>query len=244
MKAIIVFLIGFGICFDLVSEAQQVQNIGAVEFSEGIKKQKCIILDVRTPREFNSGYIEGAQNINISDPQFREKVLSFPKDMPIYIYCYSGSRSAGACSFLVQNGYTKVYNLVRGTMAWRAANLPLVTSATPSTSSTNNTLPDFYSLSQYMNLVNNDRLVFIDFYAPWCIPCKEMMPMIMELKNEYEGKIKVEKINTDASKELTTQLQLQSVPYLVLYKNGTIVYKKEGKATKDELKKVFNEALK
>jgi len=63
------------------------------------------------------------------------------------------------------------------------------------------------------------------------------------LKNEYKGKIKIVKINSDASKDAAQKAGVTGVPYLLLYKNGKVIYKKDGLAQKAELKKVFDSNL-
>jgi len=94
-------------------------------------------------------------------------------------------------------------------------------------------------LDEFNALINSGELVFVDFYAPWCAPCRKMIPMIDSLKTEYKGQIAVVKINADASKKLMKSLSIQSVPNLILYKNGKSLFTHTGIISKSELENVF-----
>jgi len=63
----------------------------------------------------------------------------------------------------------------------------------------------------------------VDFWAPWCGPCKHLAPVIEELANEFSGKIKVVKVNTDDSQEVATRHNIRSIPTVALFKNGQVV---------------------
>lgn len=81
---------------------------------------------------------------------------------------------------------------------------------------------------EYYALLESDRPVFIDFYAPWCGPCRQMMPMIDSLQIAYAGRIDVVKINADASKRLVKELQIGSVPYFSMFYRGEEVFSHAG----------------
>lgn len=104
-------------------QAQQKQNspftnLSAPEFKEQIQKVEGIVLDVRTPNEIAQGKIGDAKEINFYEDNFLEEASKLPKDQPIYIYCAAGGRSSQAANMLVENGFTKVYNLDGGIGSW------------------------------------------------------------------------------------------------------------------------------
>ena len=62
--------------------------------------------------------------------------------------------------------------------------------------------------------------VFVDFWAPWCGPCRSVAPIVEDLANQYAGKVKVAKINVDDSPEVAMKFMVTSIPTFILFKNG------------------------
>ena len=154
------------------------------------------------------------------------------------MYCNTGWRSEKAAKILAENGYKNVYNLEYGIMDWELQNLPMAVGP--------DAKPDTENKMEYEELarfIESGKPVFVDFYAPWCGPCRTMMPMVVELKTKDHGKINIVKVNVDASKKLVKELKIQGVPYLALYYNGKQVYSKNGLTRRDELEKAFNSTL-
>lgn len=85
-----------------------------------------IILDVRTPEEFDGGYIEGAINIDYYSEDFRTQLDPLDKDKAYLIYCRSGKRSADARDAMAELGFMEIYNMSGGIMEWEAQGLPVV----------------------------------------------------------------------------------------------------------------------
>lgn len=92
-------------------------------------------------------------------------------------------------------------------------------------------------------VLSSDKPVLVDFWAPWCGPCKMLSPVIDEVSAEYEGKAKVFKVNTDTNMSLSNQYQVTSVPCLILFKDGKLVQKVVGFKPKIEVKKLLDSVL-
>ncbi len=87
-------------------------------------------------------------------------------------------------------------------------------------------------------------VVLVDFFAEWCGPCKMIAPILDELGVEYEGKAKVVKINTDEVGELTGQYNIFSIPTVLLFNNGELVWEPSvGAFPKEEYAKLIDSAL-
>ena len=95
------------------------EHLDAKTFKEKINSDPDgVILDVRTPQEEVEGTIENAININIMDADFPEKIKNLDNSKNYYVFCRSGGRSATACEFMEENGYSNTYNLTGGINAW------------------------------------------------------------------------------------------------------------------------------
>ena len=85
--------------------------------------------------------------------------------------------------------------------------------------------------------------VLVDFWAPWCGPCKMIAPVLEEIAQEYEGKAKIVKINIDDNQNTPAQFGVRSIPTLILFKNGSEVEKIIGAQSKDKLTAMIDSAL-
>jgi len=235
----LLFLTGLLFIVSLAAgQDEQVNQLHSSALHSVLKNDRVTLIDVRTRSEYANGHIEDAGQLNYYALDFRKKLLLLPRDKPVYLYCNTGYRSQRAAEILVKNGYENVYNLERGIMEWELLDLAVVVEpdARPDTKHK-------MEADEYFALLESERPVFIDFYAPWCGPCRQMMPMIDSLKTAYAGKIDVVKINADASKRLVKELQIGSVPYFRMFHDGEEVFTHSGLLTREKVTGVFDRLL-
>jgi len=106
------------------SDASEIKLLNPDEFAKQSSKQ--IIIDVRTPKEFESGHIKEALNINFMDNGFLEQMAKLNMDKPVYLYCRSGKRSAAAAKKLKDLGFKDVSDLEGGILNWSKSKLETV----------------------------------------------------------------------------------------------------------------------
>lgn len=85
--------------------------------------------------------------------------------------------------------------------------------------------------------------VLVDFYAEWCGPCKMMGPIVKKLADQYEGRMKIGKLNIDESAEIADSYKVMSVPTFIFFKNGEVILKQVGSLPEKELQAKIEEVL-
>lgn len=90
---------------------------------------------------------------------------------------------------------------------------------------------------------SSDPIALVDFWAPWCGPCRQLMPQLDAISAEYVGRVKFGKVNVDECPELAKALQIRNIPCLLLFRDGQPIAASVGMKSPDELRSWLNTAL-
>ena len=93
----------------------------------------------------------------------------------------------------------------------------------------------------FSDLIGSDKPTFVDFSAEWCGPCKMMAPILEDLKSQVGDKARIIKIDIDRNPQAAAAYQVQSVPTLMLFKNGNVVWRQAGVVPTEYLKRVIDQ---
>jgi thioredoxin 1 len=184
------------------------------------------LVDTRTPEEFNKGYLRGAVNIDWRNDDFEKNIQRLDKDRPVFLYCLSDNRSGKAARKMMRMGFKEIYDLKGGIISWRSSGMAIA--------GMRNAESGMDRLA-YNKLLKDKKIVLVDFYAPWCEPCKKMAPYLQELDADANNGLDVVRINTDKETMISAELKVDALPTLILYKNGVEAWKHTGYISKEDL---------
>ena len=92
-------------------------------------------------------------------------------------------------------------------------------------------------------VIKSETPVLVDFWAPWCAPCRSISPTLDELSNEYDGKVKIVKMNVDENANIPVNYGVRSIPYMALFKGGEVVDSVVGSVPKTKLAEMLDKTL-
>ena len=211
--------------------------ISANDFNKMIRNDKsAIIIDVRTPEEFNKGHLRNSLNVNWFDENFDENLKIFNKNLPVFVYCLSGGRSSKANEKIQSLGFKNVYELDGGILEWRKNKLPEAL--------LNNNYENSLTVDDFNVFIETKKIVLVDYYANWCAPCKIMEPYLDEILNEYSENLNLVRINYDDNLPLVRSLEVYGLPVLQIYKDKNLLWSHVGfiekSSVEKEIKKYIN----
>lgn len=117
---LVVFAASFNACIG--QEPNTIRILPVQDYSVQIQRTVPLqLIDVRTPDEYAQGHLPQAENVNVLAEDFEERISSYDKEQPIYIYCQSGNRSKKAAAKLAEMGFTQIFDLQGGFKNWTGA---------------------------------------------------------------------------------------------------------------------------
>jgi len=204
-------------------------SLKAAAYKEAIAAKNIQVLDVRTAAEFNGGHIPNALQANWLDPkEFTDRVQDLDKNLPVYIYCQAGVRSASAQSALEAKGY-KVVNLEGGISSWKMNGFPVEGKGNK---------PQM-RVEDFNITIASNNIVLVEVGADWCPPCRKMLPVLEILKQKSAVPFYFLRVDGGDDLEVMKSLNAEGLPTFILFKNGKEAWRHQGLVTVEE----FNAAL-
>ena len=96
-------------------------------------------------------------------------------------------------------------------------------------------------MEKFNDIINSENLTLVDFFATWCGPCKHMHPVLEQLKQELGDSIRIVKLDVDKNDALAAAYRIQSVPTLMLFRSGHVVWRQSGAMRLNDLKAIINQ---
>lgn len=96
-------------------------------------------------------------------------------------------------------------------------------------------------MENFNDIINSDQLTLVDFFATWCGPCKMMHPVLEQLKDELGESIRIIKIDVDKNNSLAMNYRVQSVPTLMLFRKGEMLWRQSGALRLNDLKAIVSQ---
>ena len=227
------FLITTLIITSCTNGQNQIFNLSAGEFAAKTEiLNDAPIIDVRTSGEFEKEHLNNAVNIDWYSSDFDKQISLLDKSYPVFVYCQSGSRSAAAADKMRSMGFKEVYELNGGIIKWKAKKHPTINAGY---------INKGMLVTEFEKILATDKIVLVDFYAEWCLPCKKMEPYLKEISKDMADRVLVTRINVDEHPALFNSLKLDAVPVLQIYKSNKLIWEHKGFIAKEEVLKELNQ---
>ena len=92
----------------------------------------------------------------------------------------------------------------------------------------------------FNQIINQNKIVLVDFFAEWCGPCKMMAPILEQVKNQLQEKVTILKVDVDKNQAIAQKLQIRGVPTMVIYKSGKQLWRQSGVVQASDLVRIIN----
>lgn len=189
-----------------------------VFYSKIQSEKKPQIIDARGPEEFALNHINGAVNFNLESKDYAAQIAKLDKSKPVFTYSIGAGRSVWLADDLLKKGFKEAYSLEGGIANWIGNGKPFYANSKSK-----------LTLAEYKKIIAENKDVLVDIGSIYCGACKKVKPVLETIKAQYGSNLKIVEIDLEDSPQVIADLKTVKVfPTLILYKDGKIVFKKEG----------------
>jgi thioredoxin len=191
------------------------------------------ILDARTSKEYKLNHLKGAVNVSVAnEAELQKQIDKLDKSQPVFVYSINNGRSGTLAKKLRGQKFKEVYELPGGISKWVGAGRPVE-------STTGNGLVK----ADYQKLIASDKLVLVDVHSKYCGSCRKLSPIVDSIASEKSTELKLVKIELFENKQLGKELNIESLPTLILYKGDKIVWQKSGLTSRQVIETAIKNEL-
>ena len=218
----------------LLAQQNRDTRISLTEFETKLNQlARPQILDVRSPAEYKENHLKHAVNLDVKNGETAKTTIStLDKQKPVFVYSINNGRSGVIARQLREQGFNEVYELPGGIAHWIGAGKPIESKAGQG-----------ISIEEFKLSVAAKDLVLVDVGSRYCGGCKKLEPVVDSIEHEQTDLLKLIKVELYDNRTLIKALSIESVPTLILYKAGKVIWKKSGNITKAEIQNVIDHAL-
>lgn len=236
MKHIALFIIVLIPFFSIAQKAKTKQGLDIAAFEAKLKQSgdHAQLLDARSKEEYQQNHLKGAVHLSgTSDDEIQQQFNRLDKSKPVFVYSIGNGRSGKLAEKLSSQGFKEVYELPGGISQWIGTKRPV-----------ESTVGQGLTAADYKALLKTDKqTVLVDVSSRYCGACKKLAPIVDSISKENSSSLKVVKIEFFDNKQLAQELEVTSIPALLLYKDGKIVWQKTGITPKTEIQAEIEKAI-
>jgi rhodanese-related sulfurtransferase len=230
-RFIFVFVLGL-LSISVNAQTAQSHSLTLEEFKTKLQTAKDPqILDVRSPAEFAENHLKGAVNFYVPDDEsLAQSISRISKDKPVFLYSINNGRSTTVSAKLLAAGFKEVYALPGGLAHWIGNGNPIETKSGSG-----------LTAAEFDKLIPSQEVVLVEVGSKHCGGCRKLAPVVEAISHE-QG-VRVINIELYDNRQLAKELNIESVPTLILYKGKTPVWRKSGAMTKNEIVDALDNSL-
>ena len=190
------------------------------------------LIDARTAEEYKLNHLKGAVQVDITNEADLQKLIDkLDKKKPVFAYSINNGRSTTLVKKLKALNF-EAYDLPGGISKWVGMGRPV-----------ESTVGSGLSSADYQKLIESDKLVLVDVQSKFCGGCKRLAPVVDSVAHEKSDVLKVVSIELFDNKQLGKELNIESLPTLILYKGNKIVWRKNGLISKANIEEAIKQEI-